>query len=101
MRRIIGHTFQERLMKKRLLTFGAFVAVLFTTLHAQDIAGIWQGTAQIQGRDIRLQFKVTNDDGLKGLMYSLDQGPGATPATGTVQSGVVKFAMPGIGGAYE
>ncbi len=88
-------------MKKWLLTFGALVAVLLTTLHAQDIAGIWQGTAQIQGRDLRIQFKVTNDGGLKGLMYSLDQGPGAVPAAVTVQAGSVKFAMPGIGGGYE
>jgi uncharacterized protein (TIGR03435 family) len=88
-------------MTKWLLSFGALVAVLIAAVYAQDVAGIWQGTVQIQGRDIRLQFRVTSDGGLKGLMYSLDQGSGAIPATVTVQSGSVKFDMPGIGGRYE
>ena len=45
-------------MKKWLLSVGALLAVLMVALHAQDIVGTWQGTLQIQGRDMRLVFPV-------------------------------------------
>jgi uncharacterized protein (TIGR03435 family) len=71
-------------------------------LHAQDITGIWQGTMSVQGRDLRLQIRVTNDAGsLKASASSPDQGPGQLPGTVTLQSGTVKIVVPGINGTYE
>src|SRR5205814_9540451 len=89
------------LMKKWLLSLCALTALFVAALYAQDVVGIWQGAVQIQGRELRMQFKVTGDGGLKALMYSLDQGAGGIPANVTVQAGSVKFEMPGIGGSYE
>jgi hypothetical protein len=85
---------------KRAFVFAAiFVACLVAALNAQDVVGTWQGTTQVQGRDVRIQFKVTNDGGLKALMYNVDApGGGVLPANVTMQSGGVRFTMPGVNG---
>jgi len=89
-------------MRKWLLSLGALVAVFIVALHAQDLAGTWQGTLQIQGRDLRMVFKVVNDGGLKATIYSIDQGGGAgLPGTVTIQGAVVKVTIPGIAGSYD
>ncbi len=89
-------------MKKCLLLLGVVIAFCVTSLHAQDLIGIWQGTMQVQGRDVRIQFRVTNDGGLRALMYNVDAGSGgALPASVTPVSGGVRFAMPGVNGWYE
>src|SRR5256885_14301595 len=88
-------------MRKRLLSVGGLIMVLIVALHAQDIAGTWQGTLQIQGRDLRLVFKFVNDAGLKATLYSIDQGGAGLPGTVTLQGGTVKVAIPGIGGSYD
>jgi uncharacterized protein (TIGR03435 family) len=88
---------------KRAFVFAAiFVACLVAALNAQDVVGTWQGTTQVQGRDVRIQFKVTNDGGLKALMYNVDApGGGVLPANVTMQSGGVRFTMPGVNGWYD
>src|SRR5215510_2400962 len=89
-------------MRKWLLLLGVVIAVCATSLAAQDLVGIWQGTMQVQGREARIQFRVTNEGGLRALMYNVDAGGGsALPATVTPTSGGVRFTMPGVNGWYE
>jgi uncharacterized protein (TIGR03435 family) len=88
-------------MKRLLFALTAVVALSVGLLHAQDVVGIWQGTLQIQGRELRAQIRIVNDSGLKAMFYSIDQGPGALPGTVTVQGSAVKIAIPGIGGTYD
>lgn len=89
-------------MRKWLLSLGVLVALFMAALHAQDIVGTWQGTLQVQGRDLRMVFKVTNDGGLKATIYNIDQGGGAgLPGTVTLQGATVKVTIPGIGGSYD
>src|SRR4029077_21185232 len=64
--------------------------------------GIWQGTLQIQGRELRTQIRIVNDGGgLKATLQSIDQGPGVLPGTVTLQGSTVKISIPGIGGTYD
>ena len=89
-------------MKRLLMSLTALVAVSIGLLHAQDLTGIWQGTMSAPGRDVRLQFRVTNDaGGLKATASSPDQGPGQLPGNVTLQAGTVKIVVPGIGGTFE
>ena len=89
-------------MKKLLLPLGVLMTLLIVALHAQDVVGTWQGTLQIQGRDLRMVFKITNDAGLKATIYSIDQGGGAgLPGTATLQGAAIKVTIPGIGGSYD
>jgi len=88
-------------MKKWLLSVAVVVA-LISAVHAQDIAGIWQGTLSVQGRDLRVQIRIVNDNGtMKATFGSIDQGPGQLPANATLQNGMVKIVVPGINGTYE
>ena len=41
-------------MKRLLLSASVLMTLLMVALHAQDVAGTWQGTLQIQGRRLRL-----------------------------------------------
>src|SRR5947208_3835964 len=88
-------------MKRLLFAFTVIVALSGGLLHAQDVVGIWQGTLQTQGRELRVQIRVANDGGLKATFHSIDQGPGAIPGTVTLQGSSMKIAIPGIGGSYE
>jgi uncharacterized protein (TIGR03435 family) len=89
-------------MKKCLLVVALLVASFSLALRAQDLAGQWQGTLQVQGRDLRMVFKITTGGGLKAVIYNIDQGGGlGLPANGTVQAGSVKFEIPGINGSFE
>ena len=89
-------------MRKWLLSLGVLVGLLAVALHAQDVVGTWQGTLQVQGRDLRMVFKITNDGGLKATIYSIDQGGGAgLPGTVMLQGATVKVTIPGVGGAYN
>jgi uncharacterized protein (TIGR03435 family) len=72
-------------------------------VHAQqDITGTWQGTLQA-GRDLRTVVKVSQADSeLKAVVYSIDQGGAALPASGvTFQGSTLKFTVPGVGANYE
>jgi uncharacterized protein (TIGR03435 family) len=89
-------------MRKWLLSLGVLVALCIAALHAQDIVGTWQGTLQIQGRDLRMVFKVVNESGLKATIYSIDQGGGAgLPGSVALQGATVKVTIPGVGGSYD
>jgi uncharacterized protein (TIGR03435 family) len=75
-----------------------------------DIVGTWQGTLHVAAAadhpeiNLRIVNKITKDDKgeLKVLDYSIDQGGQAMAATkASFANGVFKYAIEGIGGAYE
>ncbi len=96
---------------KKLLTWLTRVVALVVlsglsggTLYAQDLTGAWQGALQAGGREIRMVIKITKADGgdLKAVMYRIDQGGQALPASAiTLQGSTVRMSVPGIGGTYE
>jgi len=47
-----------------------------STLHAQDIAGDWQGNLKA-GTGLRLILHITKSDngGWSAMLFSIDQGP--------------------------
>ncbi len=91
---------------KTMLWIVAF-ALSVGTLPAQNITGTWQGTLTPpppadRGLRIVIRISTTGADGLKGVLYSIDQGGQGVPAGAiTLQGSTVKMPVPGIGGAYE
>ena len=88
----------------RMIVFAALPA---GALLAQNLAGTWQGTLavpQAPNGQLRTVFKISraDDESLKGLFYSIDQGGRGLP-TGpvTLQGSAVKIPIPGIGGTFE
>src|SRR5262249_5235503 len=62
------------------------------------------GTLQVPQRPLRLVLKVTraNDESLKAVFYSIDQGGQAIPAGAvSFQGATFKASIPAIGGSYE
>ena len=91
-------------MRKLVLWLIVF-AVCGGVLHAQDIAGTWQGTLQApNGPTLRVVLQITSaeDKSLKAVFYSIDQGARPIDAGAvTFQSSVLKITLPAIGGNYE
>ena len=90
-------------MNKLMLRMIAFATLSVSALCAQDVTGIWQGTLQVAGKELRIMFKVSkgDDGGLKALMYSIDQTPQAIATTITAQGPAVKISIPAAAGTYE
>jgi uncharacterized protein (TIGR03435 family) len=89
-------------MKKSMLLIFALAALPGSALFAQDITGTWQGTLQAPKQELRTVIKISKGDGgLKAVLYSIDQGGQGFAGTVTVESSIVKMAIPGIGGTYE
>jgi uncharacterized protein (TIGR03435 family) len=72
-------------------------------LYAQKINDTWQGTLKAGPQDLRIVMKISlDDDKLKAVMYSIDQGGAGIPATTTTRDGSsIKIAIAPIGGSYE
>lgn len=92
-------------MKKLLRTI-ALAVVAVGGLFAQDwnLAGAWQGTLSVQGKELRIVVKVSkgDDGGFKSVFYSIDQsGQGINAGSTTLQSSTVKMALAGMGASYE
>jgi uncharacterized protein (TIGR03435 family) len=94
-------------MNKSFLPIAALAAISMGALHAQDITGTWQGTLSIQrpqgAVNLRTVIKISksDDNSLRAVMYSIDQGPQPMAGAVTHQGSVVKIALPAINGAYE
>lgn len=72
--------------------------------RAQEMAGTWQGTLETGGKGLRTVLKIEQGEGgkLKGMLYSIDQGPDGLPLTTiTVTDGLVKFTLDQVHGSYE
>lgn len=90
-------------MKKWMLWIAALIATQGCALFAQDLTGTWQGTLKPGERELRIVMKISReDDKLKAVMYSIDQG-GQPIAANTItrNGGTVKFAITQINGSYE
>ena len=72
-------------------------------LYAQDATGIWQGTLTVQGKELRIMFKVSkgDDGGLKSTMYSIDQTPQPIASTIALTGPAMKITVPGAGANYD
>jgi len=91
-------------MKNRMLWFMTTILLSAAAVQAQDLAGTWQGTPNVGGRDLRTVIKISkgNDAALTGLFYSIDQNPqpvGLGPIT--QQGSTIKFTIPAMGGSFE
>lgn len=72
--------------------------------EVQVLEGIWEGTLDDNGTQLRLLFKFTrNSDGtIKGTIDSLDQNASDIPITSiTRTSDSVKLDVKAVGGTYE
>lgn len=90
-------------MKNIVLSILISAAFAAGALPSQDLTGTWQGTLPVNGRDMRIVIKISNQaGGLKALLYNIDQGANARPSGAfTVQNSSVKIAFAEIDGTYE
>jgi non-heme chloroperoxidase len=93
-------------MKKRRSWIVALTALFGAILHAQDIAGDWQGTLKAGASEFRFIAKIAKgDDGAwKATVYSPDQGgfeQGITVDSVTLQGSNLKLVVGALRGAYE
>jgi hypothetical protein len=92
-------------MRKPMLSILALAALPGSALLAQNVVGTWRGTLQgPAGPALRIVMKITraDDESLKTVTYSIDQGAAPINASSTTQQGsVIKIALPAIGGSYE
>jgi uncharacterized protein (TIGR03435 family) len=87
----------------RILTRSIAVLLLSASLLAQtpNMAGQWQGVLPA-GKELRIVVVITNTDGLKATMYSIDQTPQGIPATTiTMQGTTLRMSFAGIGVSFE
>ena len=94
-------------MKNPMLSILVLAALPGSALLAQNVTGTWQGSLQppqAQGRELRIVMKITraDDESLKTVMYSIDQGGAPINAATTTQQGsTIKIGVTAIGGNYE
>src|ERR1043166_5412863 len=73
-------------------------------LLAQNLVGTWQGTLTApNGRNLRLVMKIsrTDDETLKAVFYSIDQGGQPINASSVAQQATgVKVGLVAIGGSW-
>ncbi|HEX9202157.1 MAG TPA: TIGR03435 family protein [Acidobacteriaceae bacterium] len=88
-------------MQKLMLWIVGATMFLGGTLHAQDLAGNWQGTLQA-GNGLRIVMKVTKDDNkLRAVSYSIDQGGAPIAITSiSLQGSAVNFAIKALDLTY-
>src|SRR4051794_78712 len=91
-------------MKTLMVWILALVAA--PALFAQNIVGTWQG--QLQGPEgrppLRIVIKISraDDESLKAVLYSIDQGgQPLTASSATQQGSTVKMTVAAIGGNFE
>jgi len=93
-------------VKKLMLWVVALAIATGGPLFAQNITGTWQGSlAAQQGRPpLRIVVKTSrgDDEKLKAVMYSIDQGGRAfTASAASMQGSTFKMSVAAIGAEYE
>ena len=97
-------------MRTKKLWFGALFALFAissSALHAQDLAGDWQGALKAGTQELRLIVHIEKGDGgtwkaaLASIDQSLDRGATMRADSVTVQGSDVKFTVAAIRGSYE
>jgi hypothetical protein len=74
-----------------------------STPITKELEGSWEGTLDINGKTLRLVFKLSNASGAgAGTLVSVDQGGAEIPIAAIVQSDAhVQLLLPAIAGSYE
>jgi uncharacterized protein (TIGR03435 family) len=92
----------EASMKKTFLCVLAALAFAVPAMHAQQIAGTWQGTIPDGKDSLRVVVKITDDDKkLRGALYSIDQGADPLALSSiTLKDGSLSFAIALINGRF-
>jgi len=90
-------------MKRWMLWMTALAMLAASALHAQNIAGTWQGTLKVGAQDVRTVFKISlENDKLKAVLYVIDQGGQPINASAITRDGsTIKMTVAAIGGNYE
>jgi Protein of unknown function (DUF3738) len=95
-------------VQRLLLSILVLSAFSGGALLAQNITGTWQGTLKVNGPngsvDLRLVMKISraDDESLKGIFYSIDQGGAPVNATGvTLKGSAVKISIAQLNGTFE
>jgi pimeloyl-ACP methyl ester carboxylesterase len=89
---------------KTMLWLSVLAALLASTLHAQDIAGDWQGTLKAGPAELRLIVQIAKGDAgvWKATMYSIDQTTDPIPVSSvTLDGSKLKLTVDMVQGAYE
>jgi uncharacterized protein (TIGR03435 family) len=92
---------------RKLTVFVIALAALASASFAQTLTGTWQGALKIPqapNGELRVVMKIstTDQDTLKAVMYSIDQGGQPIPAESVKRSGSgLKIGIPAINCAYE
>ena len=87
---------------KSFLRIIALAALPGGALLAQNVAGTWQGTLKAGPQELRTVIKIAlDDDKLKAILYSIDQGGQPIPFSKVTKDGsTIKMAIGGLG-SYE
>jgi uncharacterized protein (TIGR03435 family) len=93
-------------MKKLAPWIIALAALQASALFAQNLVGTWQGALELPqaAKQLRIVFKIstTDNDALKAVMYSIDQGGGGIAVTQLTRQGAsVRMTVGGINGTYD
>lgn len=89
-------------MKKLTLWMIGLAALQGSALQAQTITGDWQGAFQAGQRNVRIVFKIAQDNGkLKATLYMVDQASAPIGTTIAQEGSNVKMTIPAFNGRYE
>jgi non-heme chloroperoxidase len=91
------------IIKKLTLCLIALLALLTSALHAQDIAGDWQGTIRTN-TDLRVILHVDKaiEGGWKATIFSIDQTPDGIPVTAIALHGSeFVFSVASLNASYK
>jgi uncharacterized protein (TIGR03435 family) len=92
-------------VKALMLSMIALAVVPGSAWQVQNVTGTWQGSLPgPPGSALRIVIKITraNDESLRAVLYSIDQGGAPMGASSATQQGsTVKVAVNGIGCSYE
>lgn len=87
-----------------LVRAAVLATLLVSCLHAQDIAGDWQGTLKADSQDLRVVVQIVKGDGgaWKATMYVLDPTTNAIPVSSvTLDGSKLRLTVDAVHGAYE
>ncbi len=88
---------------KSMLWISALALMAGGVVQAQNLQGTWQGELPGGAKPLRIVIKVSlEDDKLKAMTFSIDQGGQPIPASAITRDGsTVKIGMAAINGSYE
>lgn len=81
----------------------AIVALASSQQSVVELGGRWEGAISVQGQSIRVVVRVQDADGqIRAVLDSPDQGATGLGVEGlSLEGGVVRFAVPQVGGRFE